>query len=120
RPPYPPGDRDRHDTEHGARHSQRADDSPVAQPACLLGSVHHTHAAPERPPRSRPCRSPLQLERKTTGPHPAATRALWQGEPITTRATKNIARNARPNGGDDAVPRELLHEQVQKAWLHRI
>ena len=46
--------------------------------------------------------------------------ALWQARPAAEDASEGIAGDAGGNGGHHALPRQHVHEQVQKTRVHSL
>ena len=97
------------------------DGRAAARAAGVLRSVPLAHADAEHPHRGRPGRSALQLEREAAG---ARRCCCWRATANRTSRSTSLPKlsqeTARRDGRHDALARQLLHEQVPQARVHRV
>src|SRR5579864_5043268 len=117
---HSPEDRDRDDRDHRADRPETADESPSSRSARPLGPVYCAHAGSEHSHRRRPRRSTVQFLREAAGPRTASAGALRQTRPDASRVAADLSGDTRRDGRYYALACELLHEQVQEAWVHRV
>src|SRR6185503_9661926 len=117
-----PPDRDRLGTQRqlSARDRKEADAGDDPQRAGTGGALLDAHAGAKHPHRGRPHRSAVQLEREAPGARAAGAGALWQERSAPGCCATIVAGDACRDRRHHALARQLLHEQVPQAGVHRI
>src|SRR5258706_7374627 len=64
--------------------------------------------------RGGPGRSIVQFERETAGTDPSASGEFWQGRSIGVNHSENQPRDTGGDDRNDAISRELFHEQISE------